>query len=156
MIFGVTCGVIMNTSAFLACYQCWSACSSLGWGFNFKGVSMWHFLKLVIRGVLRVLWIPPLLHWLMVSANTINLNICDSALSDLIAELSLRTMWRTTCCRWWTLSALQVISARLGPGHWSVPVADSLQRSEEIGKKSWIAPFSAIIFIIYYYNANIC
>ena len=29
-------------------------------------LSMWHFLKLVARGFLRVLRFPPLLHWLMV------------------------------------------------------------------------------------------
>ena len=38
-------------------------------GLEFSGFSMWHFLKLVVRGFLRVLRFPPLLHRLMVSAN---------------------------------------------------------------------------------------
>ena len=32
----VTRGVVVNSSAFLACHQCWSAGSSLGWGWNFR------------------------------------------------------------------------------------------------------------------------
>ena len=31
---------------------------------EFSGFIMWHFLKLVVRGFLRVLWFPPHLHWL--------------------------------------------------------------------------------------------
>ena len=40
---------------------------SMPWmGLEFSGFSMWHFLKLVIRGFLQVLLFPPLLHRLMV------------------------------------------------------------------------------------------
>ena len=35
-------------------------------GLVFSSFSMWHFLKLVIRGFLQVLRFPPLLHGLMV------------------------------------------------------------------------------------------
>ena len=34
-------------------------------GLESSGFSMWHFLKLVARGFLRVLWFPPLFHRLM-------------------------------------------------------------------------------------------
>ena len=59
-ISSLTRGVTVSTSAFLACHQC---------GFEFRlglelsGFSMWHFLKLVVRGFLQF---PPLLHRLMV------------------------------------------------------------------------------------------
>ena len=66
--YGETRGVMVSTSAFLACHQCWIAGSSLGWGLNFSGFSMWHFLRLVVRDFLRVLRFPPLLHRLIVSA----------------------------------------------------------------------------------------
>ena len=42
-------------------------------GLEFSGFSMWHFLKLVVRGFLWVLQFPSLLHRLMVSANKIKL-----------------------------------------------------------------------------------
>ena len=42
-------------------------------GLEFSGFSMWHFLKLVVRGFLWVLQFPPLLHRVMVSANEIKL-----------------------------------------------------------------------------------
>ena len=49
-------------------------CGFKSWlGLEFSGVSMWHFLKLVIRGFLRVLRFPPFLRRLMVSANNIKL-----------------------------------------------------------------------------------
>ena len=44
-------------------------------GLEFSVFSMWHFHKLVVRGFLRVLWFPPLLHRLMVSANKIKLQL---------------------------------------------------------------------------------
>ena len=49
----------------------------LEWGFKsrlgleFSDFSVWHFLKLVVRGFLWVLRFPPLLHWLMVSVNKV-------------------------------------------------------------------------------------
>ena len=42
-------------------------------GLDVSGFSMWHFLKLVVRGFLRVLRFPPLLYRLMISANKITL-----------------------------------------------------------------------------------
>ena len=77
--------------------------------------------------------------------------IAISTLSNLIAELSFRTMWHVTrhvardkrsmCC--------YVICTRLCPGHLSERVRDSSRRSEEIvEKKSRTAPFKAIIIII--------
>ena len=38
---------------------------------------MWHFLKLVARGFLRVPRFPPLLHWFNDSANKISSNKCN-------------------------------------------------------------------------------
>ena len=70
---------------------CWFESRS---GLEFSGFSMWHFLKLDVRGFLRVLRFPPLLHRLMVSAHKVRLN---SILSNVIAELSLRTKCHTTC-----------------------------------------------------------
>ena len=60
-------GVTVSMSAFLACMPrvllCWfESCV----GHEFSGFSMWHFLKLIARGFLWVLWFPPLLHQLMV------------------------------------------------------------------------------------------
>ena len=72
-----------------------------------SGCSMWHFLKFVARGFLRVLRFPPLLHRFNGSANKkkkAQINAI-STLSNLIAELSLRTKWHVT----WHL---HVISAR--------------------------------------------
>ena len=64
---GATRGVTVSTSGFLACgFESRS-------GFEFSGLSMWHFLKLVVRGFLRVLRFPPLLHRLMVSAHKVRL-----------------------------------------------------------------------------------
>ena len=42
-------------------------------GLESSGCSMWHFLKLVARGFLRVLRFPPLLHQFNGSANKIKL-----------------------------------------------------------------------------------
>ena len=63
-------------------------------GLESSGCSMWHFLKLVVRGFLQVLRFPPLLHRFHDSAQ-IN---AISTLSNLIAELSLRTKWHVTWC----------------------------------------------------------
>ena len=43
---------------------------------------------------------------------------------------------------------LHVICTQFRPGHLNACVGDSLRRSEEIEKKSWIAPLNAIIIII--------
>ena len=40
-------------------------------GLDFWDFSMWHFLKLVVRGFLQVLQFPPLCHQLINSANKI-------------------------------------------------------------------------------------
>ena len=40
-------GVMVSTSAFIACHQCYSAGPSLGWDLKFSGLSLWHILKLV-------------------------------------------------------------------------------------------------------------
>ena len=64
-------GVTVSMSAFLACHQCYCAGSRLG--LESSGCSMWHFLKLVARGFLRVLRFPPLLHRFNGSANKIKL-----------------------------------------------------------------------------------
>ena len=52
-------------------------------------------------------------------------------LSNLIAELSLRTTWHMTYCMWYALNVLHVICTRLCPGHLSICVRDGSQRSEE-------------------------
>ena len=67
-------GVTVSMSAFLACHQCYCTGSSLTHlGLESSGCSMWHFLKLVARGFLRVLRFPPLLHRFNDSANKIKL-----------------------------------------------------------------------------------
>ena len=73
VIFGATCGVTVNTSAFLACHQCYCVGSKSRLGFESSGFSMWHFLKLIARGFLQVLRCPPLLHRSNGSANKIKL-----------------------------------------------------------------------------------
>ena len=75
-------------------------------GLESSGCSMWHFLKLVARGFLRLLRFPPLLHWFNDSTNKNKAQInAISTLSNLIAELSLRTKWHIT-------RHLHVINAR--------------------------------------------
>ena len=71
--------VTVSTSASLACHQCYEYCtgSSLASGIESLGCGMWHFLKLVARGFLWVLWFPPLLHQLMVQPIEKKLNTCD-------------------------------------------------------------------------------
>ena len=101
-------------------------------GLEFSGLSMWHFLELVVRGFLRVHRFPPLLHRLCFS-RWIEANInAMSTLSSWIAELSLRNTWHTTCCRWVAFDVLRVMCTRLRPGHSSVRVGDSSWRSEEM------------------------
>ena len=46
-------------------------------GLESSGSSMWHFVKLIPRGFLQVLQLPPLLHWFNGFANKIKLNKCD-------------------------------------------------------------------------------
>ena len=64
-------------------------------GLEFPGFGMWHFLKLVVRGFLRVRWIPSLLHELQWT----KINVISS-LSNFVAELSLCTTGHTACCTW--------------------------------------------------------
>ena len=64
---------------------------------------MWHFLKLIARGFLRILRFPPLLHQFNGSANKAQINAI-STLSNLIAELSI-------CRKWHITGNLHVISA---------------------------------------------
>ena len=52
------CGVAISTSALLACHQRYCAGSSPASGLESLGFSMWHFLKLVARGFLRVFRSP--------------------------------------------------------------------------------------------------
>ena len=76
-----------------------------------------------------------------------------STLSNLIAELSLRTMWHVTrhvardkhsmCC--------YVICTRLCPGHLSERVRDSSRRSEEIVEKISNCAFQCDYYYYYYY-----
>ena len=70
---GETYGVMVSTSAFQACHMPECGFESR-LGLELSGIRMWHFLKLVVRDFLRVLWFPPLLYRLMVSANKIKLN----------------------------------------------------------------------------------
>ena len=108
-------------------------------GLESSGCSMWHFLKLVARGFLRVLRFPPLLH----RFNAI------STLSNLIAELSLRTKWHVT----WHL---HVISARCVARDLHTVAPGPLERTcwRQFAalwrdcKKSRIAPLNAIIINI--------
>ena len=63
-----TLGVMVSTSAFLSGFE-----SRLG--FEFSSFRMWHFLKLVVMGFLRVFGFPPLLRRLIFSANKIKLKV---------------------------------------------------------------------------------
>ena len=93
---GATRGVTVSTSAFLACHQCYCAGSSLVSGLESSDFSMWHFLKFVTKSFPRVLRFPPPSSD-NDSANKIKGKInAISALSKLIAELSLPTMWHVT------------------------------------------------------------
>ena len=115
-------------------------------GLESSGCSMWHFLKLVARGFLRVLRFPPLLHRFNGSANQIN---TISTLSNLIADLSLCTKWHIT----WHL---HVISARcvardlhtVVPGPLEHTCCRQFTALWGDCKKSRIAPLNAIITII--------
>ena len=100
----------------------------LEWGFEprlgleFSGFSRW----LAVWGFLRVLRFHPLLHRVIVLANKIKAMInAISTLSNLIAELYLRTTWHSTCCTWWAPDVLHVICTQLRLGHLSVRVGDS-------------------------------
>ena len=76
-----------------------------------------------------------IVHPVMVSANKIKAKIdAISTLSNLIAELSLCTMWHTTCYMWWVLDVLHVICTQLYLGYLSIGAGDSSWRSEEIEK----------------------
>ena len=91
---GATRGATVSMSAFLACHQCYCAGSSLALELESSGCRMWHILKLVARGFLRF---PPLLRRFNDSANKNKAQInATSTLSNLIAELSLRTKWHVT------------------------------------------------------------
>ena len=57
-----------------------------------------------------------------------------STLSNLTAELSLRTAWHMTCCMWWAPDVLHMICTQLHAGHLSVRVVDSLWCSDEVVK----------------------
>ena len=86
---------MVSTSAFLACHQ-WGFESRLG--LEISSSSMWHFLKLVVGGFLRILRFPPLLHRLMVSTNKDKAKInAIPTLSNLIAELSLHSYQVAIC-----------------------------------------------------------
>ena len=74
---GATRGVTVSMSAFLACHPMLLRGFEFRLGLESSGCSMWHFLKLVARGFLRVLRFPPLLHRFNDSANKISSNKCD-------------------------------------------------------------------------------
>ena len=95
-------------------------------GLEFFSFGMWHFLKLIfiIRGFLWVLWFPPLLHWIMVSAKKIKAKI------NAISTLSNLTVPSYHVVH----DMLQVICTPLRPGHLSICVEKNSQRSEEIVK----------------------
>ena len=115
-IMGAMCGVTVSMSGFE---------SRLG--LESLGCSMWHFLKLIARGFLWVLWFPPLLHWFNGSANKIKLNSVKlnswAVPSYQVARnMTLACDKRSMCC------------TRLHPGHLSVRVGESSRCCEEIVK----------------------
>ena len=89
-------------------------------------VCMWGMRKfscLLIHGI----------HWLIVSANKNKANInVISTLSNLVAELSLRTKRHTAYYTWLVLDVLHMICTC--PGHLSLHTGDSTWRNEEIVK----------------------
>ena len=67
-------------------------------GLEFVGFNMWYFLKLLVRGFLRVLWFPPLLHGSALSANKIKQKQMQFKLCTLVVTLlqgtgGCRTYW---------------------------------------------------------------
>ena len=55
-----------------------------------------------------------------------------SALSNLIAELSLHTVWHTECCKRYAPDVLHVVCTGLHPDNLSVCVGDSLWQGKKI------------------------
>ena len=53
-------------------------------GLEFAGFSRWHFLKLVVRGFLRVLRCPPLLHQLIILVNKLNVSTLSNLKSGAV------------------------------------------------------------------------
>ena len=95
-------------------------------GLESSGLSMWHFLKLVARGFLRTLRFPPLLHRLMVQPiNKAKINAIYT-LSNLIAELSLRTTWHVT--QHVALNVLRMICTWLRSDHVLETVHSAMRR----------------------------
>ena len=117
-------------------------------GLEFSDFSMWYFLKLVVRGFLRVLRFPPLLHWLMVLAKVPQKYLCDfnsvklnswSVPSYQVAHDTLHVIGaRCVACDLYTIP----------PG----PLEHMCWRQFAVlwgdCKKSWTAPLNAIIIII--------
>ena len=73
VVVGARRGVTVSMSAFLSLPPMLLRGFESGLGLESSGCSMWHFLKLVARGFLRVLWFPPLLYGFNDSANKIKL-----------------------------------------------------------------------------------
>ena len=120
-------------------------------GFESSGFSMWHFLKLVARGFLRVLRFPPLFHQFNGSANIIELNTCDlnsvklnSLSCPFIPHETWHVAWyvasakRSICCTWFAHDCAQATWV-----YWRQFAAQWRDC-----KKSEIVPLSLIIIII--------
>ena len=90
-------------------------------GLEFSGFSMWHFLKVIVRGFLWLLWFPSLLHRWKVSAHKIKLK-CDFN-SFKLSRWAVPFYQVAHCL-------LHTICTQLCPGHLSVFVGDSLGHSE--------------------------
>ena len=93
---GATRGVTVSMSAFLACHQCYCAGSSLVWGLNLQAVVcgiFWSSSPGVFSGYSGFL---PTFIGLMIQPTKYAQVNAISTLSNLVAELSLRTKWHVT------------------------------------------------------------
>ena len=149
-IFGATRGVMVSMSTFLPCHQCYCAGLSLAWGLNLQAVVcgiFWSSLPGVFSG--HSGFLPSFISLMIQPTKKAQINVI-SPLSNLIAELSLRTKWHVA----WHL---HMISARcvirylhtIAPGPLVRVCWRQFAALWGYCKKSRIAPLSAIFFFFF-------
>ena len=116
-------------------------------GLEFLGFSMWPILKLVIRAFLWVLRFPPLLHWLIISADKMkqnNYNLNSVKINSWVVPLYHVAHMLYVISAWCVACDLHTISP------WPLEHTFWRQLAVQWGdwKKSWIAPFTVIIIIV--------
>ena len=143
---------MVSMSTFLPCHQCYCTGLSLAWGLNLQAAVCGIFLSLspgVFSGYSSFL--PSFISLMIQPTKKAQINVI-SPLSNLIAELSLRTKWHVT----WHL---HVISARCVAHYLHTIAPGPLERAcwRQFAalwgycKKSRIAPLSAIFFFFFFF-----